>query len=84
MNLKQFDAIEVWPTLVFDDPETGLYKETGDPENVIDWETQVDCIGVEWTVFGHLKSGGADAICACETKEQALEIQTILEKELKL
>lgn len=80
MNLQNFDAIEVWPTLIFDDPNTGLYKETGDPEDCLNWEDFENCIGVEWTVFGHLTTGGSCSICACESQDDANYLKKIFEK----
>jgi len=79
MNFNNYDAIEVYRTLIFDDPEKGLYKETVVTEDCSDWETYENCIGVEWTVFAHLRDGGSDVICACVSQDKAKTLQTLFQ-----
>lgn len=64
-DLSHFDAVEIMP--VYEDPDEGFCEPVPDAPHTASF----------WTVYGHLKEGGVEALIDC-IDERSAEIAALI------
>ena len=65
LDLSRFDGVEIMP--VFEDPDKGFCEPVPDAPDTATF----------WTVYGHLKVGGVDALIDC-VDERSADIAAVI------